>query len=141
MFCKLLILHGRLGEVGEMPQSLKNTRPWKNPNHRSLTLAVRWRSRTATVREFSWACWPTKGDEDARSARTPACCVHTLVNACRGPKKVFAGVRTRHAGVRALQRDTLTLMQTILNRRQLLQAAVAASAIGAAAPAQEKKPM
>jgi hypothetical protein len=35
----------------------------------------------ATCREFPWACWPTKGDEDARGARTLACRVHTPVNA------------------------------------------------------------
>jgi L-ribulose-5-phosphate 3-epimerase len=50
-------------------------------------------------------------------------------------------VSRRHARVRAPQRDTLTLMQTILNRRQLMQVAVAASAIGATAQSQDKKPM
>jgi hypothetical protein len=30
---------------------------------------------------FPWVCWPTKGHEDARSARTHACRVHTHVNA------------------------------------------------------------
>jgi hypothetical protein len=37
--------------------------------------------RAATGREFPWDCWPTKGDEDARGARTHACRVHTRVNA------------------------------------------------------------
>src|SRR5580658_9190348 len=67
---------------------------WRIVNSTALTNVLSTNNRTATV----------KGVEDARSARTPACRVHTLVNACRGSKKVFAGVRTRHAGgVRALR--------------------------------------
>jgi len=55
---------------------------------------------STTVMEFRWACWPTKGDEDAWRAHSCVPRSHSCERLSRS-QFVFARVRTRHARVRA----------------------------------------